>query len=249
MNSKKALLVGINYIGTSSELGGCINDVKNMKSELLSRGYLPENILELTDETDMKPTRENILRELLTLILSNSKYLFFHYSGHGSSVTDLNGDEEDGKDECLVPIDCSQSGFILDDELRGILTCLRKDQLLTCVLDCCHSGSGMDLKYNLYERFGYSTLQMKDDGRYSPTVGQCIVFSGCADSQYSADAWIDGKAQGAMTYSFLRSIRETARTYEELVRSLKCILKEGGYSQVPMFSSGKPLNLKSKIIF
>ena len=31
---KKALLIGINYVGTNSELNGCINDIYSMKNYL-----------------------------------------------------------------------------------------------------------------------------------------------------------------------------------------------------------------------
>ena len=31
--------------------------------------------------------------------------LFMHYSGHGGSMRDDNGDEKDGMDETLVPLD------------------------------------------------------------------------------------------------------------------------------------------------
>ena len=40
--SKKALLIGINYIGTSSALNGCINDVENIKRYLLTKDYREE---------------------------------------------------------------------------------------------------------------------------------------------------------------------------------------------------------------
>jgi len=103
--SKKALLVGINYKGTSSELKGCITDVDNIKGYLLKNGYSSQNITVLTDETAIKPTRVNILKHLLELIVSDAKTLFFHYSGHGSQTADDNGDESDGRDECLCPID------------------------------------------------------------------------------------------------------------------------------------------------
>ena len=39
--SKFALLIGINYKGTSNELNGCINDVMNMRDVLIKHfGYL-----------------------------------------------------------------------------------------------------------------------------------------------------------------------------------------------------------------
>ena len=71
--NKRALIVGINYTGTSSALNGCITDAENVKQELLKRGYAERNIVFLTDNTDVKPTRENILKELLALIRCSMK--------------------------------------------------------------------------------------------------------------------------------------------------------------------------------
>ena len=62
---KKALLIGINYVGTENELNGCINDVKNMKTMLIDKlGYKSQNITMLTDETTKKPTKSNILKRV-----------------------------------------------------------------------------------------------------------------------------------------------------------------------------------------
>lgn len=246
---KRALIIGINYTGTSSALSGCITDARNVQVELLERGYSEENITFITDDTEVKPTRKVILREFLALILSGDRELYFHYSGHGSSVQDLDGDEEDGKDEALVPLDYTTSGMIIDDEIRGILFCLNANQSMFCVLDCCHSGTGMDLKYNLYERYGSRHLTLKDDEKQRPTRGKCVMISGCADVQTSADAWIDGTAQGAMTHAFLKALHDGARTYEDLVRKIRKTLKDGKYSQYPNLSSGKPLDLRSRVVF
>jgi hypothetical protein len=46
MGAKRALLVGINYIGTENALNGCINDVENMCDVLKSEfGYNENDIL------------------------------------------------------------------------------------------------------------------------------------------------------------------------------------------------------------
>jgi hypothetical protein len=55
---KKALLVGINYRNTESELNGCINDIINMKDVLITKfGYSIDDITVITDDTEIKPTR------------------------------------------------------------------------------------------------------------------------------------------------------------------------------------------------
>lgn len=44
---------------------------------------------------------------------------FFHFSGHGGRVADSNGDEDDGYDETIYPVDHDSyegdSGQIVDD--------------------------------------------------------------------------------------------------------------------------------------
>ena len=80
MGGKKvALIVGINYTGTENELSGCINDAKNMEEFLLKNGYNSEDITLLTDDTQTTPTKENILIELYKMIVSDAKYIFFHF--------------------------------------------------------------------------------------------------------------------------------------------------------------------------
>ena len=59
---KRALLVGINYIGTPYRLNGCINDVVNVESFLKTLGYT--EFIKYTDDTrdaSKLPTRNNIL--------------------------------------------------------------------------------------------------------------------------------------------------------------------------------------------
>lgn len=41
--------------------------------------------------------------------------LFFHYSGHGGQTKDKDGDEGDGYDEVIYPVDFESSGHIVDD--------------------------------------------------------------------------------------------------------------------------------------
>ena len=65
---KLALLVGINYVDTSSELSGCINDVENTAEILTSiYNYDESNIVTLTDNTEIKPTGNNIVTEIISL--------------------------------------------------------------------------------------------------------------------------------------------------------------------------------------
>ena len=99
--TKKALLIGMNYIGQEGELGGCINDVNNMKSLIRSQGITEDqdHMLILTDDQEdsrYQPTQNNISEGMNWLVRgaqrNDSLFLFFHYAGHGSQITDQEGD-------------------------------------------------------------------------------------------------------------------------------------------------------------
>lgn len=252
MGVKKALLVGINYIGMDCPLNGCINDIENMRDILKSEyGYKDADITLISDITIMKPTRSNIMKELLNLILSDATELYFHYSGHGSQVKDVSGDEEDKMDECLVPIDYDKNGMILDDELKGLLQCLNSDKKLTMVLDCCHSGSGVDLAYNLYERAGKLSLLNDPNMKANNTRGKVLCISGCKDNQTSADSFEAGEYQGALTYSLIgaiKTIKKPVRTIESIYRCLRATLIDNHYNQIPCITAGNNMTKLNEIL-
>jgi hypothetical protein len=236
---RTAFLVGINYTGTVNELYGCINDTKNVQ-DLLKNKYNFTNVTMLNDETPEKPTKQNIMKGLQTL-LSNTESgdtAFFMFSGHGTCTTDLNNDENDGKDEVIIPIDAySFDTCILDDELNKMIrNTLKPGAKLVALFDCCFSGTVLDLPY---------TYGNPDNTKESETVGDVYMISGCTDQQTSMDtvAPINGKemASGAMTFAFLTMIKETA-LMGDLVTKMQAFLKDNGYSQRPLLSSGKKVD-------
>ncbi|KAJ3084046.1 Ca(2+)-dependent cysteine protease [Quaeritorhiza haematococci] len=153
---KKALLIGINYFGQKGQLAGCINDVKNIKSFIMRQyGFTdtPQTMVVLTDDQShpsFRPTRANIIQAMQWLV-SGAQYgdsLFFHYSGHGGQLPDQDGDEEDGSDETILPIDFKSAGQIRDDDMHAIMVKhLPPGVRLTAVFDSCHSGTALDLPY------------------------------------------------------------------------------------------------------
>lgn len=143
---KKALLVGINrYPDPANELKGCVNDVHQMAETLKSRCGFPGggNMRILTDA---RATTKAILDGLawLTAGASPGDSLVFHYSGHGSQVPDLHSDETtDRLDEILCPYDLDWDHPLTDDDLAAAGVNVPQGALLTVILDCCHSGTGL----------------------------------------------------------------------------------------------------------
>jgi len=143
---KKALLVGINrYPDPGNGLKGCVNDVHQMAETLKNRLGFPGdgNMRRLIDA---RATTKAILEGLawLTAGASPGDSLVFHYSGHGSQVPDKNGDEStDRLDEILCPYDLDWKRPLTDDDLAAACAGVPQGALLTVILDCCHSGTGL----------------------------------------------------------------------------------------------------------
>lgn len=241
---KKALLVGINYTGTSNELYGCINDVNSIKEKITAQGFTDINIL--TDLTANKATRDNILAEFKTLLVNSQAgdLLVFCYSGHGSYVFDRNGDEADGRDEMIVS--CDLQG-IVDDELKALIqTHLKADVTLFAMFDSCFSGSVLDLKYQYLDTLNYDNYTEND--KQLETNGNVFMISGCTDNQTSADAFINNNACGAMTWSLLEATKEKPGcSWRELIKLMRDKLKTSEFTQVPQFSSGTFVNIDTAV--
>jgi len=151
--NRRAVIIGINYRGLRGELTGCHNDAKNIKEYIMNvHKFSDEEITMLLDDGYHKnPTKDNILNALNDLVSQSRSgdVCFVHYSGHGGKVKDKDGDEDDGYDETLIPLDYKTAGQIVDDELFTTFICaLSSGVTLTCLMDCCHSGTILDLPYS-----------------------------------------------------------------------------------------------------
>ncbi|KAI8814099.1 peptidase C14 [Cladochytrium replicatum] len=282
---RRALVMGINYTGTSYELSGCINDAKNAKAFIAKHGY--EDTMTLTDDQEnpeMRPTAANIIKGMVWLVADAKPgdAFFLHYSGHGAYVKDSTGDEVDGSDETICPVDFKEAGMIADDDMHAILLLnLPEGCSFFSVFDCCHSGSILDLPYTA-KLDGELELQVIDNNNatkvdsirtdtiahleeakkrlgeeakradtpaeksaYDNATDAFVVqFSGCLDSQTSADTQIDGKASGALSWALLKALEETADiSYLKLLRRARELLQGGGYTQLPQLSTGFPISL------
>ena len=243
-NNKKALLIGINYIGTSNELNGCINDVNSIKERITNNGF--NNVDVMTDITDIKPTKTNILSALNNLLINSQEgdLLFLLYSGHGNYTLDINKDELTGYDQMIVPSDLN---VILDDELKKILqTNLKKNVTLFAMFDSCFSGSVLDLKYQYLDSLNYDNYT--ENNKQLETLGNVFMISGSSDYQTSTDSVFNNKPNGAMTWSLLECLKQNPNfTWRELVKNMRQTLISSGYSQTPQFSTGKFENIDSKV--
>ena len=102
--------------------------------EITSNQSFDEQELLLTK----KATRENVLRGIIDLSVKAEKgdLVVITYSGHGSFLPDLNGDEDNALDETW----CCYDGMVVDDELLFCWSRFRAGVRIFLVSDSCHSG-------------------------------------------------------------------------------------------------------------
>jgi len=139
--------------------------------------------------------------------------------------------------------------MLADDDLRRMLVQpLPSGCRLTVVMDCCHSGTGLDLAYKAkVGTDGNITLQKKSAHKLPrPAKAEVVMVSGCKDTQTSGDVsgGIAGnKAAGAMTTAFKTCIaKKKDSTYHGLLLDMRTFLKQNGFEQVPQLCTEFHLN-------
>jgi hypothetical protein len=224
----------------------------------------------MTDTSNIKPTRSNILAGFRALLqgTKSGDELWFHFSGHGTLAHDASRDEESGQDSCICPIDVARAGVISDDIIRSNLAALvPKGVRLYMVLDACHSGTGCDLRYK-YDDASYLTSRLAtlpekyvpndwslqqtnyEFKRYNKTAGEVFCISGCQDEQTSADAFLGGQASGVVTYLLLNCLNnnsESTYKWKHLLKDICCGEKVNRFTQRTALTSGNALNLEDTV--
>ena len=252
-----ALCIGINYRGTQHELGGCVNDAMDWASFFRAQGFTARRLLE-------KEATASAIRDAIAALVSGLSpgcTGVVTFSGHGTWLPDMDGDEPDGRDEALVPVDAGTDGerLILDDELHEIFLRLPAESHLVFVSDCCHSGS----VYRMFNVGRYSVRFLPPShfvqnrsmlARVSHAFGlpsrrtvsrviapRVVHFSGCKDNEYSYDARFNARYNGAFTYYALRAFRQAVTpvdsTYHDVWKLIRQSLPSSAYPQTPQFTA------------
>jgi metacaspase-1 len=201
-------------------------------------------------------------------------------------------------------VDYEKAGVIVDDDIHAALVAKLPDGVrLTVIMDCCHSGSILDLPYtygvdgnddiietdnrkaimdaamaagmsliqgNKEEAMAQGLKALKlhfmapksekgttqqslaptdNQIKLRSTLADVIQFSGCRDTQTSADATIGGKATGALSWSIIEAFKQHGhdQTYVDLLKNIRSIL-QGKYTQVPQMSTGHKMDMKTTFV-
>jgi hypothetical protein len=241
IRARRALLIGIDDYPKLNKLEGCVNDVELMHNILWERfAFPPEN---LTLLRNAQATRDAILSALDALVESTNRndIIVIHYAGHGSQMTDREGDEPDGMDETIMPYDSEGrwgiNRDITDDEIHLRLIQLgEKTPHITLIFDSCHSGTitrdtfgarsrSMDSDTRLVSQLPpspipkelWSGLRGSGPSGWAHLSDRYLLIAGCRDEETSFEYRPpegNGKVtHGAMTYFLCRELgRATSGT-------------------------------------
>lgn len=240
--TRRALLVGINAY-PDAPLYGCVNDVMDMREELmLYHGFREDEILVIADGA---ATTEGIWVGLkwLTAGAKRGDVRFFHYSGHGVEYVTADGKLH----QCVCPVDFdwSEPRMIMDHQFKTHFEKMPDDVTFNWLSDSCHSGDltrglkkGTSKVYPIVARemlIKIHNAKIKSRG----LVGGILdvgFLSGCQSNQTSADAFdaSQNRPRGALTWYFLDCQKENrALTLEENAMIVRGTLSRDGYEQTP----------------
>jgi hypothetical protein len=253
------LCIGINdYPGTGMDLQGCVNDAKDWAQLLSDRSFDVQTLL------DGQATKAKLIEQLNDYTLNKIKSgdtLVITYSGHGTYVRDLDGDEPDGTDEAICPYDVMAGQVLTDDELYTAFSMRPHGSRLVFISDSCHSGTvnrfaptidpvigcgGTRVRFLPPAVFmlGVDPLSLPAPRaflpRSKPAGTSALLVAGCRDAEYSYDATFGNRPNGAFTYVAIKAYRETQpRNYSAWFKAIRDGLPTQEYPQSPQLMGTK----------
>lgn len=253
---KRAFLVGISHYDTAltgyqwNNING-VEDVNLLSPILKKQGF---NLATLLDD---QATYQNITSQLTAFTNKTKKgdIIYLHFSTHGQPVEDLNGDESDGWDEAIVPIDAYKlykkgvyegKHHLIDDEFNKFVTKLREKigpkGCLYVVIDACHAGTssrandetirGTKVGFTYNNKVFRPSSDKKSNYQLSSNakLSKVLFVEACRPDQVNREIKVEGKSYGPLSYHVAQtlSMLSLSNNTDDFLRSLKAaIIGEG----------------------
>ncbi|MEO8764768.1 MAG: caspase family protein [Ginsengibacter sp.] len=254
---QRALVIGIDKYKPSErspfpELDGCKNDAQAIKILINARYKFSNN--NIRDIYNEQATRANIIKAFNELLNKSEKgdVAFIFYAGHGSEVKNSLSHEERHMDQSIVPVDTYLKGIedIRDKELARIFNqFVDKGVILTCIFDCCHSGSiGRGIR-NSPPRLRYmkdADYDAKDGSNpVAPENRQgsnYLIMSAVQSNQFAEEQKDEnGVTHGAFTIALLRALNQQSvyASAIDLFNATSAILRSNSISGEPVLAGDK----------
>ena len=189
---------------------------------------------------DEAKTAHQIRKEFARFISScrPGDIVYLPFSCHGQPVEDLNGDEEDGWDEAIIPVDAQKvyqkdkytgDNHIKDDELNEYLCSIRNKVgnkgFVYVVIDACHAGSsyrGGEEDDSIIVR-GTNHVFSPSGKRFAPRIDKrrkirveksvsmanICILEACRSDQVNSEILEDGVYYGSLSFYVNKVLKST----------------------------------------
>ena len=253
---KRAFMVGISHYDTALT-GYQWNNINGVEDINLLSPILKKQGFYLTTLLDEQATYQNITKQLSAFTNQTKKgdIVYLHFSAHGQPVEDLNGDEEDGWDEAIVPIDAYKNykkgvyegkKHLLDDQLNTYIKKLRTkigpSGFLYVVIDACHAGTssrandetvrGTKVGFTYSNKVFKPSAQKKSHYKVeaTPKMSHVMYLEACRPDQVNMEIKVDGKRYGPLSYNIAQALqaKSLSANGNEFLNQVKASIMKGG---------------------
>lgn len=253
---KRAFMVGISHYDTSLT-GYQWNNINGVEDINLLEPILKKQGFDLSTIKDEQATYQNITTQLSTFINKTKKgdIVYLHFSTHGQPVEDLNGDEEDGWDEAIIPIDAYKiykkgvyegKKHLLDDQLNTYIKKLRTkigpSGFLYVVIDACHAGTssrandetvrGTKVGFTYNNKVFKPSVQKKSHYKVeaSAKMSHVMFLEACRPDQVNMEIKVKDRRYGPLSYNISQALlaKPLSTNAAEFLNSVKASIMNGG---------------------
>ncbi|MBU7584946.1 MAG: caspase family protein [Nostoc sp. TH1S01] len=252
---KLALLIGINQYRKSPSLSGCLTDVELQKELLIHRfGFLPANILTLTDEQASREFIEAACLDHLGKQVKSDDVVVFHFSGYG---TRIKLDESEATlHNALVPTnenleiqDEKIATYLLEETLLLLLRSLPTEKV-TAVLDTSYdlpstiqpTSLRIRARQELATKLATAEIEFLEQLKTKASLTNAVILSATADpKQVAQEGLFSGFSAGLFTYALTQYLWEStpATTLQFSLSHVDSAMSKLGSKQQPSLVNGK----------
>ena len=254
---KRAFMVGVSHYDTALT-GYQWNNINGVEDINLLSPILKKQGFYLTTLLDEKATYQNIISQLSSFTKQTKKgdIVYIHFSTHGQPVEDLNGDEEDGWDEAIIPIDAYKlyrkgvyegEKHLLDDQLNQYVKKLREKigskGFLYLVIDACHAGTssrandetvrGTKVGFTYNNKVFKPSAQKKSHYKIeaSAKIAHVMYLEACRPDQVNMEIKVKDKRYGPLSYNIAQAIQVNpiSTNAYEFLNNVKASIMSGGF--------------------
>ena len=261
--AKKALCIGINnYPGTHMDLQGCVNDANDWADSLGARGFVVNKLL---DDQATKAAMVAALSNLISKAAKNdSLVITFSGHGTYQPDTDGDEADGLDEALCPYDLQTNGAALI-DDEIKALFATRKPGVRIVLIADSCHSGTvtraaraepdsdtrprfmpmgnwlpASQLPKNLAGKTAQTIVAPSGTSPLNSGLNKQLgdlLLAGCKEgpNNYSYDAKIKGRYNGAFTYYALKSLKalKPEATYADWYKAILKSLPSASYPQIP----------------